>query len=255
MDLNELMEYANAGNTEAMVEAAKICVQQNDYNGGIEWADKAAAAGDVSGCFWGILVHKIRMLRSKDMGLWSLMEEDCQKIQDYAGTIFDESDSGKITLSEQQMDIICDAVNKAVYCEALYEYVTNTDSPNNARIIELLECQWQSSNEACVLYGESCFNAKHYSEAFAALSRIANNDEYCKRQKDTAEEVLYSCAMYSLAEMYRGGINGVVTQDMSVAIEVLNTAIRGIYHEETRQGIRNELSRYKKTLFGGWKYQ
>ena len=85
------------------------------------------------------------------------------------------------------------------------------------------------------------------------LLALENNIEFAETEKMEIEETVYASAALLLSHYCRGNFLN-LTPDLDRAVEVLNFVKSHLKREDEKKNIENELRRYHKKLFGGYKY-
>lgn len=247
MTRTELMNMAEAGNVDAVLELVKLCVDEQDWNNAIDWADKAAATGNVNGMYKAANLHSMRMnsILGGGMPFWGVLLEDSKAAQENAAVLIGACRNGQIDLDADTYSSLLTVLRDAIYCEAVVAY--QSDSNDFERGIELLS-SIETSREQ-VLCGLCYFELSKHDDAVRVLNSVYGDTTYARSKKIPVEEANYATAMFALSVMTRMN-----TGNLDKAIMILNRGIEGITDEDMKAPLRKELARYQKKLFGGWKY-
>lgn len=246
MNTNEIIQKANSGDVDSMMELVSFYTEQKEWNEAIDWADKAAEAGNVNGMYKAANLHSLRMssLLSGGMPFWGVMKEDAQAIQKNAGVLLSACRNGHIDLNEDTYSHLLSLFKEALYCEAVTWY--SDDTNDYERAVHLIK-DIDSTREQTLL-GLCQFELSQHSEAIRILTTVYNDTAYVSAKKVPAEEAIYSTAMFALSVMTR--MNG----DLDKAVLILNRGIDGVTDIDMKTPLQKELGRYQKKMFGGWKF-
>lgn len=102
-----------------------------------------------------------------------------------------------------------------------------------------------------IFIGENDFS--RHQEVYDLLLELENNIEFAETEKMEIEETVYASAALLLSHYCRGNFLN-LTPDLDRAVEVLNFVKSHLKREDEKKNIENELRRYHKKLFGGYKY-
>ena len=245
MNINEIIQRANSGDVDSMMELVSYYAEQNDWNEAIDWADKAAEAGNVNAMYKAVNLHSMRMHALVAMGMLSgLMPDDAKAVQKNAAVLLGACQKGLIDLNDDIYSSILSALRDGIYFEAASCYYTEPSDYN--QIVHLLK-EVDTTREQ-FLCGYAYFELKQYDDAMRKLSTASQDREYLSAEKKTVENGIFATAMHTYSAMER--ING----NFDKAVMILNQAIEGVSDEEMKAHLRKELGRYQKKMFGGWKY-
>lgn len=88
MDINEIIQKANSGDVDAMMDLVSYYAEQQEWNEATDWADKAADAGNVNGMYKAVNLHSMRMHSLVALGMLSgLMPDDARAVQKNAAVL------------------------------------------------------------------------------------------------------------------------------------------------------------------------
>lgn len=116
-----------------------------------------------------------------------------------------------------------------------------------------------NSTRGEILYGlityQNSSTTQELFEGFNYMQIIENNVDYGMVEKDEWEEFIYTHASIYISMIYRQGLpEHSVYANTDKAVNVLNFANTYVKREVHKKYIAEELSLYKKKLFGGYKY-
>lgn len=247
MTREELTAMAGAGNVDAILSLVKLCVDEQDWNNAIDWADKAAATGNVNGMYKAANLHAMRMhsMLGGGMPFWGLLQEDSKAVQENAAVLIGACRNGQIDLDDSTYSGLLDLLRDAIYCEAVVAY--QCDDSDYAKGVQLLN--GIDTPREQTLCGLCYFELSQHDDAMRVLNSVYNNTTYASAHKVPVEAAQYATAMFALSVMTRMN-----TGNLDRAIAILNRGIEGTSDEEMKAPLRKELAKYQKKMFGGWKF-
>ena len=247
MNIDEKIREANNGDTDAMIELVNHYAEALEWNEAIDWADKAAGAGNSNGMYKAACLHSLRMtsLLNGGMPFWSTMKEDAKAVQENAAVLLGSCREGYLTLEDKMYSYLLELLKDGIYCEAVTCYCDETHA-DHAQAVHLLRNVETAREQA--LCGVCLFDLERYDEADNALTGVFMDASYVSESKAPAEQIIYAAAMHSLSIMTR--VNG----NLERSVAALGKGIDGVTDEDLKASLGKELGRYKKKMFGGWKY-
>ncbi len=247
MTREELTSLAESGNVDAIMALVKMCIDDKNWNDAIDWADKAAASGNVNGMYKAANLHGMRMHSLLDGGMpfWGLMLEDAKATQENAAVLIGACRNGQIDLDDSTYSGLLELLRDAVYCEAVVAY--QSDENDYAKGVKLLGSIDTPREQT--LCGLCYFELSQHDDAMRVLNSVYRNSTYAGAKKVPVEEAQYGTAMFALSVMTRMN-----TGDLEAAIAILNRGIDGVTDEDIKAPLRKELAKYQKKMFGGWKF-
>ena len=245
MTKEELTVKAEAGDVQAMLELVELLKKERDWNGAIDWADKAAQ-NNAKGMMEAAELHHLRLTSCLQGGapFWGLLKEDARATQENAAVLIGLSREGKLNMPPEIYSHMIGLLRDGMYSEALICYVDGTDDYD--RIIHLLRGVDTTREKA--LYALALFEKKEYDEPFRALGEVYRDEAYLRADKRPAEEHAFAIALFTYATMLR------IEGSLDRAVAVLTRSIDLVKNEDTKANFRQELGKYRKKLFGGWQF-
>ena len=252
MDINEIEALANNGDTKAMVDVGNYYFQLNtghDISIAAEWYEKAAEQGSALGILHSMLAHAILAAAAEGVGAWELAYEDWDKVYDHADKFLDICNQLRAT------NDVSSEENTAYSCrdDALYGVMKcfwHNKEYDNVTDIEISD---KDSAKIHVLYGLCLWREGKYREAIPHLQAV-ESDEYINTVKNDHDYMIYSESAFLLSGVYRIGSTGLIPSDINKAKELLTSAYYHINNPVAKEIIAEELNKYQKKLFGGYKY-
>ncbi len=239
----DTLKKAQAGDVEAMLELMQAAIDENDLNTAIDWADKAAEHNNYKGMYGAALLHTDRMRLLVDTPFTGLLSEDCKGAKENSVVLIGCHQKGLIALEPETLSQLQDILQDALYYEALIECMK--ENSNSEHVYHLLESI--SDPRECAVCGVALFEMKRYTEAKRRLL-VASGDSYMRTKKGVREEGAYSLAMTILASLERA------ESHWDKAVQILRTTMEYTSDDDVKKTLMEELSRYQKKLFGGWRY-
>ena len=212
----------------------------------MEWADKAAALNNADGMYRAAVLHHLRLSLVLKGGkpFWGFLKEDARAAQKNAAVLIGLCKEKLIPLDDEVFSELLSVLKDSVYCEALACYM---EVPQDYQQAAHLMDGFDSPREKA-LCGVCRFELGQEDEAGELLSAVLEDQAYAAAEKLPAEEAVYSIAAMICSCMKR--LNG----SPEKAMAVLSGGIGGIRDEALKTSLRKELGRYRRKLFGGWKY-
>lgn len=255
MTINEAIVEANSGNVEAMLAVADFYAKSEELGNGMEmalqWYEKAAETGNVYGMEMAGITYMISASTSLAIGAfadsleeWNRAFEKFHLLVQYEGYSLEKKRD--IKKKAQQ------CIYKTIYCNVLlkrYEdalYILERISFKNVSKEMMLKgiCLYHMAEETENY--EEVYDILRYFESKSALSCL-------KDASNELEEMILSEGYIALSLFYRIGIAG-VERDIDRAYSLLSMVADKIKGKMADEFIQEELSHYKKKLFGGYKY-
>ncbi len=246
MNLNEATEKAAAGDVEAMLELASYYSDRRQVNEAVEWADQAAALNHPAGMYRAAVLHHMRLSLILQGGkpFWSFLKDEAKAVQENAAVLVGLSRNHMLDLEEETYNRLLSVLLDGIYCEALACYMGDArDLPQAVHLLDGMDSPREKA-----LCGVCRYELGQTDAAAELLKDALTNQEYFRKEKLPAEENVYTAAaMICAGAKRREG-------HLDLAIDLLFRGIDGVRNEELKNGLHRELARYKKKLFGGWKY-
>ena len=250
----EVFDKANAGDIEAMLELVRYYAGDgHDHGKAMEWSDKAADSGSVNGMFYSILCHNITALGAEAINGWDYAIENWRVCIDRISFLLHAQSEGIISLSAENLDMLENQNEDAVYGIALAKYMRNNGSKEDCEEILGMDIDNVSGRMRAII-ALCLLEHRDTRNGYYELQLLADDKSYNSAKKGDAEQVVYCTAMTTLADIYRQGIDDYAFSDNTAAVETLNKALNGIENEGMRETLLEELGHYHKRLFGGYKY-
>lgn len=245
MTKEELINRANTGDTDAMMQLIKLFSDERDWNEAIDWADKAAEAGIVGAIYKAVVLHGRRMHALVDMGMVSgLMPDDAQAVKMNAALLLSIYQKGRLDLDDDTVSFLRDALRDGLYYEAVSCFFAKPCDYD--RIISLLgDVEFTREQFLC---GNAYYEKGQHNKAREKFNAALQDSGYIGSDKDTFDDCVFASSMDSFAAMERENGN------MDQAVMLLNRAIDNCSTDEMKALLQKELGRYHRKMLGGWKY-
>lgn len=253
MTLEEAKNLAEQGDVGAMGSLGNYFWEQENIEEAAKWFDLAAQHNIVYAAHMAVKAHNIIAISA--LAIVNKVEYGWAFARDDTKAAFDASVTEMTLLRDQAPgydnvnpdEAYSDFVNNA-YRYALCSYEMG-DKEEAIRILDGNE-----KPEARVLYGqaliESSIGDENVGAAFDGLRCLESAD------LGEAEEELYARAVFTLSMMYREGIpERSVPANLEKSVMLLAKASERLKDPKFKGIIDTELSRYKKKMFGGYRYE
>lgn len=251
-NIDELLQEAQAGSIEAMIEVSRYYAGESDYGNAEKWADQAAEAGSSAGYWLSLLCHNLGLTAAQQIHGWELLDKEATIVMERAYRLKKGCAEGVLSLTNSQVQTIDDAWNNALYARGLARYALDKENLQCNEIVEILD--GVHSTKAYALKAWCLMHAEAYAEAFRLMVQVFHDDKYAAEEKEVVEEGIYIDTLCNMSLIYRVGLSNVVEQNLIEAVNVLQYALRYVRDEDFRAMIEKELGRYQKKLFGGYRY-
>lgn len=257
MTIEEAIQLAESGDIGAMISLGDYYVQQKTGDG-IEkaagWYEVAAKKNIVYAIHMTVLCKKmlayagLQIAEHDEFGTKFAME-DWKDVYNWAAK---ELECINAEIEGSKKINIDDAINN--FTDASYFYaLTCYWAERFSDVTELLSDLHDTRSR--ILYGAALIqlaesNAQ-MSNAIRVLNPIIKDASYAAADKAVWEEDVYTLTAWQLSMLYK---NNGSQSDLESAVSLLNFVLRAVKNENNTTVIRNELNRYQKKLFGGYKY-
>lgn len=256
MTLEEGIKLAESGDIGAMISLGDYYIQKkesaDDIEKAAEWFEKAAEHKVVYAMHMTVLTKKIQahgglMVADKvEMGVAFALDE-WQSVYEWAAEEL-ECINNNVPGSENIK--LADAIQnfeEASYYFALCSHCLGKDE----QAVELV-CDLNDVRSKILCAGARIQLAQtnsDYASAAKLLMSVIEDSSYAAAEKYAIEEEVYATAGIQLSMMHRLLIN-----DLDAAVSVLKFMENNVHREKNIQKVKEELNRYQKKLFGGYKY-
>lgn len=241
MTLEEAIEKANGGDVGAMESLGSYYMEERELGNAFRWFLKAADEGSVFGMVMSANMYNTTAENDRLSGEWEKAYDKFSRAQFYAA---------KAMPSLEDTTQIFETLNKAFYGRA---FIQKNIFKDYSSALETIKMGDSSILKNRVLEG-LCIeldSKENIFEAYKLLSILKDRkveelkiNEYNEMDQNTFVEGFTILAL--LLRMFFNQIGS--------AAEVLTKGYNCITYENGRKRIADELSHYKKGLFGGYKY-
>lgn len=252
-NLNEILAQAQTGNQEAIGQLIDYYKEQNDEDKAAYWEDRKTLENYAGITVVTILMNAMELLAAQAMGAWDEVENDAKEIRKKSKELLEMYQRGDIYRNADNIRLANENLAEAEYCLALTAYMRDDDA---GKAFQILHAQEKIPVKSVALLGSAAFETQRLDVAYKNLKQAIFDQEYSKadRKNYRADELIYAQAFLYMSIMYRVGLPGLVKQDLEYAMEILSAGIRVIKDADYRRRLVDELSKYRKKLFGGYKY-
>lgn len=249
MNINDILELAHAGDSEAMMNACFYYYDEKDFSEAAQWAERAAEAGEERA---PIILRALRsILGYADCGIGAFDEalEEWNSVKKWATYSLQ-----KLQLNEEEHASALHDISKSEYYTAFCYY-------RKEMYRESISLNTLAGTRASILRGlcidKLALQTNDLSllrTAFQVLTCIERDPVYFNMEKGEIDELVFVLAVHSLARFYTLGLVDFLKQDLNKAVNLLSSALNVAVKTQHRTFIQNALSRYRKTMFGGYRY-
>lgn len=252
-DIEQLTHAAEEGNVEAMLQlAAHYTLEEKDFQKAEEWSDKAAETGSVLGYFYSMMNHSLGVASAKALHFWDLLKTDGDIVLERGITLLNAHRSGQIQLRQDQIDSIVRTLQDVKCHMGVGAYLSDFQILSIQDVLELIQ---DIDNGDANAIRVACYIALDDADgAVNSAKRMYQDREYISRDKGIEDESLFFASMMFLAGVSRTGIPGIIASDMTKSVEILTVLQNALSDDDYRQNATQELSKYQKKLFGGYRY-
>lgn len=261
----ETFDLAYKGNSEAMVIVGGYynkLATEGEYNDDYfqeakKWYSLAAEKGNLIGAYRYILclnfeahtAMRIDFRGSK--GNWELLLQKTVQL-------LDEINQKELDIKSIDFDLLIEKKNTSIYYLSVINYfsdnvsnacnlITQNDDDRSKLLyllcqiqISLKKIQDENANKQDVIFFENIMKSlKEFVE---------QNEDYRQRKKAFQENIIYNMAVLSLCKYYSS------KEQHDNAVNLLNLILSSNQNNESDNMLIEELSHYKKKIFGGYKY-
>lgn len=242
MTLEEAIEKANGGDVGAMESLGSYYMDEHNLGEAFNWFVKAADEGSFSGMVMSANMFNTLAEYDKLHGEWEKAYAKLSQSQFYAS---------KALLSAEDITPILKILGDAMYGRA---FIQNYIFKDKHTALETIKMGGDSSVLKHRILQAVCIDLdceENISEAYKLLSVLKDTkaEELKISEYDSMDQNVFVDGFEILAILLRIYFN-----QIDLAAEVLIKGYNCITAENGRKTIANELSHYKKGLFGGYKY-
>ncbi len=245
MDIQNWLNWAAAGDAEAMLEVVNQYIAAENWDEAICWADRAAETGDADALYKAAILHHLRMEDAANSGDWPAVRADSRAAQKHAGTLSRMMAKGSLDVSAGLRAVIRDTIRDALYGEALAFFQMDADYGKAADMLRPMD-----TTRERLLYGLCLFEMNCHHEAIRQLRSAVEDGAYSMQPGQTAEQRVWSRAVFVLSIMER-----MEADNCRRAAAVLQQGIRKVHSDEMARPLKAELNRYHQTAQGKWLFE
>lgn len=251
MTLEELRQAAEGGDTDAMIKLGDTLYEMQrtgnvpeGFGRALEWYTRAAENGSIIGVIKTMMLHHNIAVTAKARNYWKLVKESGEESLKYASVAL-----AVTNLTAKYKTMAHEIANNARYHLALAYFFQDDDV--DTCISCLREIDSQEPPMANILLGICLLRTNRDVEAYGYLNPLrGNRDKILPRPAAPAEESLVGLAFLYLSALYR-----VSKHDLETAHSVLEEGFQSVEAQDAQELLREDLARYRKGLFGGYRYQ
>ena len=252
MTISELVELAEGGNVEAMMELGERYYNQYQEKNlplalekSLPWYTMAGRHGDPDGASWCVKMGSIQILMAKNDARFDQMEEYALQFAEICGEFAQNEALFDSPAGEQ----IVECMDVCLYASALYLYMQK-NCEGAVKELEAIEQDSGYYGMAQVLMG-ICLSDIDRDEEGAQCLSILNGDikSLMPPIPDRTDEEFLELGTQYYAVWLR-----LIELNVDAAYDLMNRVLAVVEDEAVRSLLVDELAHYKKKLFGGYKY-
>lgn len=244
---------AELGDSDSMLALFHYHVDKKEYSNAAVWADRAAQAESAEGNRMAQAIHSILACAGEGIGAYEDALSDWVSVKKWAEIALHDfpAESGEYAEAQHNLNTAIYGISFAHY--ALNQYseaiASNTLQGTAAAILRALCIDNIATEQA---------SQKSYDfsvTAYRILTSLENDVAYFNAEKREPEERIFVLAVYRLAGFYTLGLAGELKPDLERAVSLLYRAEQVVRNEKLRNFLTSSRQRYKKKVFGGYKYE
>ncbi|MBR3816479.1 MAG: hypothetical protein IKJ27_07115 [Clostridia bacterium] len=249
-NLNELITLADKGDLKAIIDIAQYYVDNNKMVDALDWWKRAYHLGHISSITVICHIQKLCAIAVIDMAGLKSAEDELKELYQWTKLQQKHLKNGEISIKE----------DSSVLEFASYKLATIYYSQNNYKQVFSLSDDLNLSLRSQLLLGNTYFKNELYSAAYNLLAKLENNSTYAQKIKeikdrDDYEIFSYCVATHYLAGIYRIGLPSIhISSDLNKSHSILSFALPYVSDSAYSEVITEELAKFQKKLFGGYKY-
>lgn len=247
--LDELIRQAQKGDIEAMQKLDAHYSERGDEAEAAKWGCLAAFSKSASLELLSVEFQEMEAAAGMQMGMWESAEETYTEIVRMLSKIQQDLMEGNIILSMEQQNELHAKLQDDMYRLALCKEAQEQDCNE---ILDLIKDR--KDTKALVIKTLCYWRMQMFEKAFSQAELVYRDRRYMGEEKHPLEEGLYLDVLRDLAIVYRLGLPGMVSADLSRSVDILNCAYGATKDADYRRMLAEDLSHYHKKLFGGYKY-
>ena len=262
--MDELVKRAQDGDPQAMYDVGAVVFTSYNQKGNaaqgmheaLPWFKRAAAAGHVPAAYQVVLQSCMDMLSSR-------MLRDFDGVRDAA---LDIIESAEVVMDDEGNDWhqeVYQKLQNAHYNLALSCYITKQKEEaevhagqasvldDNDRMAKVLWglCIRQNDIKRAESQGVH-LREQDLGRAYDLLKVLEDGiEKVLPAEPDAFDQIIVGTAVGNLSTYYR-----MVEYDNTKAYNILQEGINNLDHDDVRNMLSNELSHYRKKVFGGYQY-
>lgn len=257
MTIEEAIQLAENGDIGAMMALGQYYVQQNTGDGiskAAEWYEAAAKQNVVQAMHMTVLCKNmlayagLQIAEHDEFGAKFAMD-DWKEVYDWAAKELKCINSEVEGAEKVDVD---DALKN--FTDASYFYALTCYWADQFSLVTALLSDFEDTRSK-ILYGAALIQLAEsntqMTNAVRLLTPIIKDTAYAAADKAIWEEDVYALTALQLSMLYK---NNGSQSDLELAVSLLTFVLRAVKNENNSTIIRQELNRYQKKLFGGYKY-
>lgn len=244
MDIERLKARAEEGDILSTLVLIGLLVEAERYDEALVWADRAAETGSPDGMYRAALLHAAYMAPAQEQCEWALLDAHAAAVRRYCSMLLHMQGGPEFLAEEEtQEELRRHFLNARYYGAMACYYLPDADKQAGLRLLEGLN----GTRERLLLHLIMMDIDDPREDGEDALACVEDKP-YITAPKSRSEEGVYCMMIVLMTKVLKqmGDLNRAVTLMQERLPHVADQHMAGI--------VREELSHYRKRLFGGWKY-
>lgn len=250
MELNEAIELAKHGDDAAMANLARYYYDREEYDNAVVWAENSAKAGNRDGILFFRGLCNLLGTIDCELGDFAESLKHWERLEYWAQYSLEHLYLDGDERIKAQCDINIAERNKAFCYYCLQQYQ------------QALNCKLSSRIEDVLLKGLcfdrialNCGNYSLHQTAYQYLVAAEQDVNFFNSPKEEQEELIFTMAILALSTYYTFDTLEFLKPDLNRAVYLLQNAINVISRPQFKAVIEEHLARYKKGIFGGYRFK
>ncbi|MCM1540214.1 MAG: hypothetical protein NC121_03030 [Blautia sp.] len=275
MSFQEIVQAAKEGNRDAVHAIYVIGIgytcpgEQQDFEYAKTCLELVVDLGSVEAAWEAMKLYKIGAYARMNLCKWEEAIAEIGSVQKMASIVFNDDDFADGTdekSGKDRFDIAEEYFREADYdmliCLMALEKEEKALSWLDNIKPDHLYYEKYRVLRGILLFSAAAKNREVLQAAYNELRVVEPDSAYVPKKTEILnnfdevqyEQINYMRAAWTLADMYRLGIPGILAVNVNHAHDILESALSKLSDPDCKKSLEEELSHYKKKLFGGFQY-